>query len=280
MAEDTRRAFVCGFPLAHSRSPMIHRHWLREHALLGTYDPIEVPPEAFESFVSGLREQGFAGGNVTIPHKEEAFRLADRRTAEAEAIGAVNTLWFEGNTLVGGNTDAYGFAANLDERAPGWDTCDKAVVLGAGGASRAVIYALLQRGIRDIRLVNRTLSRTEALADHFGAAVTPVSWTDVDAQLDGAGLLVNTTSLGMKGAAGPDVDLARLPRQAVVTDIVYVPLQTALLQASSEQGLRTVDGLGMLLHQAAPGFERWFGQRPVVTPELRDLVVADMGASA
>ncbi|MBP0437522.1 shikimate dehydrogenase [Tianweitania sediminis] len=277
MADAAGRAFVCGFPLAHSRSPVIHRHWLREHGLSGSYDPVEVAPERFPTFVSELRDQGFVGGNVTIPHKEQAFRLVAKRTEEAEAIGAVNTLWFEGDVLVGGNTDAYGFGANLDERAPGWQRCNKAVVLGAGGASRAVLYALLQRGVGNIRLVNRTLERAQALANHFGTGVTAVGWDDADAQLEDAGLLVNTTSLGMNGSSGPQIDLSRLPETAVVTDIVYVPLHTPLLQDASARGLRAVDGLGMLLHQAVPGFERWFGVRPVVSDALRARVIADLG---
>jgi len=278
MAE-TRKAFICGYPIAHSRSPMIHGYWLKKYGIAGTYEAIEVAPADFAPFVANLKASGFAGGNATIPHKEAAFQAVSRRDEAAELIGAVNTLWFEDGSLVGGNTDALGFAANLDEYAPDWTDVGPAVVLGSGGASRAVIQALKERGFKDIRIVNRTLARAQELADRFGAGVSAHGTWGTGEVLSDAGLLVNTTSLGMAGKGKADTlpaDPGLLPRHAIVTDIVYVPLETPLLAAARKQGLRTVDGLGMLLHQAVPGFERWFGRRPEVTRELRDMIVAEM----
>lgn len=276
MAETTVKAFVCGHPIAHSRSPLIHGFWLKQYGIDGSYAAIDVAPDAFAQFAASLAENGFAGGNVTIPHKEAAFAAVARRDAAAEMIGAVNTLWFEESILVGGNTDAEGFAANLDEFAKGWDTVGAAVVLGAGGAARAVIHALKERGVADIRIVNRTLARAQELADRFGKGVSAHATAATDALLGDAGLLVNTTALGMHGNADLAADPERLPDGAIVTDIVYVPLETPLLAAARRRGLKSVDGLGMLLHQAAPGFARWFGVRPEVTAELRQLIVADM----
>ncbi len=227
--------------------------------------------------MAGFSGSGLAGANITVPHKEAAFRLVSRATPAAAAVQAVNTIWLEGGETVGDNTDVHGFLANLDERAPGWDLRGgTAVVLGAGGAARAVLKALLERGFSEIRLANRTMEKAQALADVFGSAVRPVSWDQRSATLSGCALLVNTTSLGMSGAPPLGIDLGCLPDDAVVTDIVYVPLETPLLLAARARGLRAVDGLGMLLHQAAPGFERWFGVRPDVTAELRDLIVADI----
>jgi shikimate dehydrogenase len=281
MAEAARKAFVVGHPIAHSRSPMIHGHWLRTYGIDGSYAAIDVDPANVAAFLGSLAERGFAGGNVTIPHKEAAFTAAARRDGAAELIGAVNTLWLEDGRLVGGNTDAHGFAANLDEFAPGWAENGPAVVLGAGGAARAVVHALKARGVKDIRIVNRTLSRAEELRHRFGAGITAHGAATPDLLSD-AGLLINTTALGMTGKGGADslpADPAPLPAHAIVTDIVYVPLETPLLAAARARGLRTVDGLGMLLHQAVPGFERWFGRRPAVTPELRALIVADLGVA-
>jgi shikimate dehydrogenase len=280
MAETGRRAFVCGHPIAHSRSPLIHGFWLQHYGIAGTYEAIDVAPQDFARFAGSLREEGFAGGNVTIPHKEAAFAAVIRHDAAAEMIGAVNTLWFEGNALVGGNTDAEGFAANLDEFAPGWEKAGSAVVLGAGGAARAVIHALQQRGVTDIRIVNRTLERARELADRFGAGVSAHGAGAAAELLGDAGLLVNTTALGMHGNDDLAADPQHLPAGAIVTDIVYVPLETPLLDTARRRGLKTVDGLGMLLHQAVPGFERWFGIRPEVSAELRALIVADMEAGA
>lgn len=273
---DMRRAFVVGHPIAHSRSPLLHGHWLKEMGLPGSYERIDVTPQDFAAFLTGLEQQGFVGGNVTIPHKQAAFAAVARRDAAAEAIGAVNTLWFEDSVLCGGNTDAYGFSAHMDASAPGWADIEQAVVLGAGGAARAILFALVERKVPRIHLVNRTLERARELADRFGPAIHPVAWEELPAALPGSGLLVNTTSLGMTGQTSLDMDLSALPRQATVSDIVYVPLTTPLLHAAAARGLRTVDGLGMLLHQAVPGFERWFGCRPSVTPALRRIVEQDI----
>lgn len=275
MAE--RKAFVCGHPIAHSRSPKIHGHWLRTYGIDGSYEAIDVAPTDFSAFVSGLRQNGFAGGNITIPHKEAAFALAEKRDDAAEQVGAVNTLWFEDGKLNATNTDWGGFAANMDDYAPGWAANGAAVVVGAGGAARAIVYALKRRGVTDIRIVNRTPARARELADLFGLGVSAHAEPGRDLLAD-AGLLVNTTALGMHGEAALPADPAALPDHAIVTDIVYVPLETPLLAAARQRGLKAVDGLGMLLHQAEPGFEHWFGVRPQVTAELRDLIVRDLGA--
>jgi shikimate dehydrogenase len=256
MAEPAKKAFVCGHPIAHSRSPMIHGHWLRAHGIDGSYTAVDVSPGDFPAFLRNLAEAGFAGGNVTIPHKEAAFAEVARRDAAAEAIGAVNTVWFEDGRLHGGNTDAFGFAANLDAFAPGWDRASAALVLGAGGAARAVIHALKVRGIADIRVVNRTVARARELADHFGAGVSAHGGRATAELSADAGVLVNTTSVGMDGNGDLPADPQWLPAGAVVADIVYVPLKTPLLAAAEKRGLTVVDGLGMLLHQAVPGFER------------------------
>lgn len=269
------RAFVCGWPITHSRSPLIHGTWLRRFGLEGSYEPIAVAPEHVGAFLADLAAGGLVGGNVTLPHKEAAFAAAARHDAAAAATGAVNTLWFEDGRLVGGNTDAHGFAANLDERLPGWADAGNAVVLGAGGAARGVVHALLEKGIRTVRVVNRTPLRAGALAGAFGPRVSAHPQAELAALLGSADLLVNT----VPAAAGPAPDLAPMPDGALVTDIVYVPLETPVLRAARGRGLRTADGLGMLLHQAAPGFERWFGRRPVVDEALRSAVLADIGAT-
>ncbi|MEK1886080.1 MAG: shikimate dehydrogenase [Phyllobacterium sp.] len=273
---DTLNAFVTGYPIGHSRSPLIHGHWLKSYGLNGSYRAIGVAPENFSDFVKGIRQSGFVGGNVTIPHKEAAFGLVCKRDAAAEEIGAVNTLWFEEGELWGGNTDAYGFAANLDALSAGWDKGRNALVLGAGGASRAIVYALKQRGFTEVRIVNRTLDRAQELAHRFGPGISAHPWRAIPELIPDANLVVNTTSLGMEGKSEQQMDLSNADGDALVTDIVYVPLETPLLRAARARGLKVVDGLGMLLHQAAPGFERWFGKRPAVTSELRELVLADM----
>jgi shikimate dehydrogenase len=275
MAE-VKKAFVCGHPIAHSRSPKIHGYWLREFGLAGSYQAIDVAPDSFPAFIGALAGQGFRGGNITIPHKEAALALADRRDEAAEQIGAANTLWLEDGRLHASNTDAYGFAANLDEYAPEWHRAKAAVVLGAGGSSRAIIHALKSRGIGDIRVVNRTPARAVELTHHFRAGVTAHEQRALGEVLKGAGLVVNTTSLGMKGAGELPADAELMDEGTIVTDIVYVPLMTPFLAAAQRRGLKTVDGLGMLLHQAVPGFQRWFGRRPEVTPELRAMIVADL----
>ena len=272
------RAFVIGHPIKHSRSPLIHGFWLREHGLSGSYEKIAVAPAELSAFVRGMREAGFAGGNVTVPHKEAVMTLADGVDDAARAVGAANTLWFEGDRLMAGNTDVLGFLASLDAEAPGWDAePGRAVVVGAGGAARGIVYGLLQRGFA-IEVVNRSGERAERLRRDFGPGVTVCSPRDLEGHLPDAGLLVNATSLGMDGQPRLDLDARALKRSALVCDIVYSPLETELLRDARLREHRTVGGLGMLLHQAVPGFERWFGIRPVVTPALRSLVEADVGA--
>ncbi len=273
-----RNAFVTGYPVKHSRSPLIHGYWLKILGLAGSYTRQEVAPEDFAGFLSRLKsgESGFIGGNVTIPHKELAFRLADKPDALSEELGASNTLWLEEGALHATNTDGFGFLANLDATAPGWDRTERAVILGAGGASRAIIQAVRDRGVSEVHVVNRTVERAQELADRFGAKVHAHAMGALPEVSKGAGLFVNTTSLGMDGEAAPDFDFSPLAGGAVVTDIVYVPLVTPILRQAQEQGFTTVDGLGMLLHQAAPGFEKWFGTRPVVDTALRQLILEDM----
>ena len=276
-----RRAFIIGDPVAHSRSPMIHGYWLKKHAIAGSYEPVRVVPDELPSFAERLKygEAGFVGGNVTIPHKEAIFALADETGEVAELIGAANTLWLEDGKLNATNTDAYGFAANLDAEAPGWDRGKKAVVLGAGGASRAILSSLTERGFSEIVLVNRTVARAEDLANRFGPdSIIAAPLPELEAGLAGANLFVNTSSLGMEGSATPDLDFSKMAEGALVTDIVYAPLVTPFLKRAQAQGLATVDGLGMLLHQAVPGFQKWFGTRPEVDAELRAMVVADLEA--
>lgn len=282
MAETGPRAFITGHPVSHSRSPMIHGHWLQHYGIAGSYERAPATPEEFPAFVAALRDgsSGFVGGNVTIPHKEAAFALADQVDETGRLIGAVNTLWRDDGTVRATNTDAYGFAANLDAASPGWDRGRSATVLGAGGASRAVLYALIERGFAEIRLLNRTHGRARELADRFGSGVRPVPFADLQASLSGTDLFVNTTSLGMGDAPAPEIDFSVMAKGAVATDIVYVPLETPFLAMARRAGVMIVDGLGMLLHQAVPGFEIWFGRRPAVTAELRGLVERDvMGKS-
>ncbi len=259
-----RAACLIGWPAAHSRSPLIHHYWLRTLGIEGGYNIEAVPPEGFAEFVLHLSTHGFVGANVTIPHKERALALS-RPDARALSVGAANTLWYEGGELRSTNTDIEGFINNLDACAPGWDRIEDALVLGAGGASRAVVFGLIERGIRRVHLVNRTVDRARALADQFGANVHPLAWDAIGDLLPRAGLLVNTTSLGMHGQPSLELDTGRLPPDAVVADLVYVPLETPLLASARAHGLKTADGLGMLLHQAVRGFELWFGQRPEVT---------------
>jgi shikimate dehydrogenase len=270
-----RAACLIGWPAAHSRSPLIHHYWLRALGIEGGYNIEAVPPEGFAEFVLHLSTHGFVGANVTIPHKERALALT-KPDERARAVGAANTLWYEGAELCSTNTDIEGFIGNLDACAQGWDAAGDALVLGAGGSSRAVVFGLIERGISRVHLANRTLERARALADQFGPSVHPVAWDAIGDLLPRAGLLVNTTSLGMHGQPALELDAGLLPSHAVVADLVYVPLETPLLVAARARGLKTADGLGMLLHQAVRGFELWFGQRPEVTSELRALVEADL----
>ncbi len=275
------RAGVCGWPVAHSRSPMIHGYWLRTLGIEGGYERVAVRPDEFPAFAASIGADRFVGANVTVPHKEAAFAACDRLSADAEACGAVNTLWREDDgALCGDNTDVSGFLANLDDGAPHWRRkAGTAVVLGAGGAARAILHALLTRGLERVAIVNRTRARAEALAAQFGRRTTAATWRELPKWLEKADLLVNTTTLGMAGHAPLDIDLEPMKESAVVTDIVYIPLATPLIEAARRRGLRAVEGLGMLLHQATPGFERWFGVRPTVTPLLRALVEADILAA-
>lgn len=272
-------AGVMGWPVAHSLSPRLHGFWLAEYGIDGAYVPLAVAPADFDAAVRALPKLGFRGANVTVPHKEAALAAMDRVDETARRIGAVNTIVVgEDGTLEGGNTDAFGFIENLRAGAPGWrGDAGPAVVLGAGGAARAVVVALLDAGVSEIRLANRTKERAEALAADLssgdGGGVTVVDWDARAEALAGAALLVNTTTLGMTGKAPLDIDLADLPATAVVNDIVYAPLETGLLAAARARGNTVVDGLGMLLHQARPGFARWFGHEPAVTPALRDHVL-------
>ena len=276
-----RRACVIGWPVEHSRSPVIHRYWLKQYGLDGAYEKEAVTPEDLPAFLGGLAARGYAGANVTLPHKEAALRLATVADEAARTIGAANTLWLDGaGRLNASNTDAYGFMTNLNAVAPDWNEGRRPVmVLGAGGAGRAVLHGLLAEGASRILLANRTPGRAQELADAFGPAVTVVDWRERDRALLGCGLLVNATSLGMTGKEALDLDLALLPSDAAVADLVYSPLETRLLAAARGRDNRAVDGLGMLLHQAVPGFERWFGVRPAVSDELRTHVAASLGGA-
>jgi shikimate dehydrogenase len=273
------RACVVGHPVAHSRSPLLHGYWLKTLGIAGAYDRADVTEADFPGFLRQLRTRGYVGANITVPHKEAAFRLTDRQDDAAQAIGAINTVWYDHGRLVGGNTDAYGFLAHLDASIPRWhESVRRAVVLGAGGAARAVVHALRGCGA-EIALVNRTMARAQDLAAHFGEGVSASSPDGLPHLLGRADLLVNTTSLGMAGKPPLDLDLSPLNPSAIVYDIVYVPLETEFLRAAKQRGHRTVDGLGMLLHQAVPGFARWFGVTPSVTSELKALVESDIRAA-
>ena len=278
----TRRAAITGYPVTHSRSPLIHTHWLASHGIDGVYERIAVPPEEADRFYRTLGDQGLVGCNVTVPNKEAAAAACATLDEAARAMGAANLLWVaEDGRVHGANTDGLGFLGNLDQMAPGWDSgLREAVVLGAGGAARAVVWALLSRGVKTVTIVNRTRSKTEELCARFGPDSKAADWGEIPDLLGTAGLLVNTTSLGMQGQPPLQIDLAPLPVSALVTDAVYAPLETPLLAAARARGNVTVDGLGMLLHQAVPAFERWFGVRPQVTDELRALLLADLGVAA
>jgi shikimate dehydrogenase len=277
-------AGVMGWPVGHSLSPRLHGFWLRQYRIDGAYLPLAVEPQRLEEALRALPALGFRGANLTIPHKEPALAMVDRITPAARRIGAVNTVIVGPDGLQGDNTDGYGFMANLAAGAPPWRAADgPAVLLGAGGAARAIAVALIDAGAPEVRLVNRTLARAETLASQLadtaqehGARLAVRPWQDERA-LAGASLLVNTTSLGMTGQPPLQVELARLPADALVTDIVYSPLETGLLAAARARGHAVVDGLGMLLHQARPGFRAWFGVDPEVSEDLRSVVLAGLG---
>jgi shikimate dehydrogenase len=270
-------AGIFGWPIAHSRSPRLHGFWLDRYGVDGTYIPLAVRPENFATAFRALPALGFRGVNITVPHKEAALANCDTVDDQAQRIGAVNTVIIdEDGKLCGSNTDAFGFLENL-RRGCAWQAADgSAVVLGAGGAARAVVVALIDVGVPEVRVANRTRARADAFATEFGAAVTAVDWTDRAGALDGAALLVNTTTLGMEGHDALDLDLARLPKTAAVNDIVYTPLHTPLLKDAAARGNPVVDGLGMLLYQAQPGFEKWFGVRPEVDDALRRFILDDL----
>jgi shikimate dehydrogenase len=270
-----RAACVIGWPIEHSRSPLIHNYWLKTYRIPGEYRREAVPPDQFRAFVKSLDARGYVGANVTVPHKEAALAWS-QPDDRARAVGAANTLWFDG-VLRSTNTDVEGFLDNLDACAPDWERgLGKVVLLGAGGAAHAVVYGLLERGVERVVVANRTQRRADALCQRFGARVHAVRWDERNAALDDTALLVNTTTLGMAGQPDLGIEIGRLPHYAIVADLVYVPLVTPLVRAARTRELRTADGLGMLLHQAVRGFLLWFGKRPEVTAELRALLENDL----
>ena len=275
----TRVAGVIGWPVAHSHSPRLQNYWLHQYGIDGVYVAFPVTPPDVERAIRSLPALGIRGVNVTVPHKETAFALMDECGEAANRMGAVNTIIVrDDGSLYGLNTDGFGFIENLRAEAAGWvANAGPAVVIGAGGAARGIVCALLDEGATEIRIANRTRARSEALADAFGRAVIPVNWDDRAAALEGAALLVNTTTLGMTGQPELDLPLDALPETAVVNDIVYAPLKTRLLTLAKSRGNRCVDGLGMLLHQGRPGFEAWFGRDPAVTIALRAHILGGAG---
>ncbi|HEV8463662.1 MAG TPA: shikimate dehydrogenase [Pseudolabrys sp.] len=275
MSKEHKAVCVIAWPAGHSRSPLIHNYWIKQHKLNAEYRREAVPPEKFADFVSNLRANGYIGANISVPHKEVALKLTEPDD-RARAVGAANALWYDDDRLRSTNTDVEGFLANLDAVTPGWDRgLSTAVVLGAGGGARAVIFALLAREVGRVYVINRTAARAKALQKKFGNRIQVASWEETTGLLGGAGLLVNTTTLGMVGQPPLDLNL-RCPPSLVVADLVYDPLVTGLLALARARGLRTADGLGMLLHQAVRGFQLWFGVRPEVTAELRALIEADL----
>jgi len=275
-----RAACVIGWPVEHSRSPLIHNYWLKLYGIAGEYRREAVPPQNFAAFVGSLAARGYGGANVTVPHKEAALALT-RPDDRARAVGAANTLWLDKGVLRSTNTDVEGFLKNLDACAPHWDRdLGKAVVLGAGGAARSVVYGLASRGVARVVVVNRTRERAEALRQSLGGNIDVANWEDRDAVLADAALLVNTTTLGMQGQPPLVVDVGKLHGRAIVADLIYVMGMTALLRSANARSLRIADGLGMLLHQAVGGFALWFGKTPEVTPELRVLIEADLNGAA
>ena len=268
---------VAGWPIKHSRSPRIHNYWLRRYGIDGVYVPLAMPPEGAKEAIRMLPSLGIRGLNVTVPNKEEAYKAMDEVDRWAQRMKAVNTIVVRDGILYGANTDAFGFLESLREARPGWRAdVGPAVVLGAGGAARAVVAGLQDEGAPEIRILNRTPERAAAIRDEFGKPVRPMMWEQRGSALANAALLVNTTSLGMEGLPPLDIDLGKLPENAVVYDIVYVPLETPLLAAARARGNPAIDGLGMLLHQARPGFREWFGTDPTVDQALRDHVLADL----
>jgi len=267
-----------GWPVMHSRSPALHNYFFKQYALTGTYVPLAIPPERLEPALRALAPLGFAGCNLTIPHKERALAIVDEIDDAARRIGAISCVVVRPDgSLWGTNNDVHGFARNILEHQPGWRAgAGPAVVIGGGGGARAVVYCLVERGAREIRLVNRTRERADTLAREFGSAVTPLDWTERHRALAGAAMLVNTTSQGMIGQPALDLSLDALPPTALVVDIIYTPLETPLLSAARRRGNATLDGLGMLLHQACIAWQLWFGLDPEVTPQLRATIEATL----
>lgn len=272
-----RKAFVTGNPVKHSKSPLLHGYWLKKYNISGTYTAIETDENNFPELIEQVRNGEMRGGNVTIPHKQLAFNLCDRHTETAKKIGAVNTVWAENGKIWGDNTDGYGFLVNLDHQLPNWDRHKEcAVILGAGGAARAILSALVDKGFKTIYLLNRTLARAEQLAQEFDGPIIPQTLDKFNELAADADFVVNTSSIGMHGTKFEQVDVHKLPETAIVTDIVYTPLMTPLLQDAKDRGLDIATGLGMLLHQAVPGFEIWFGQKPEVDQALMDYMLAEI----
>lgn len=269
-------AFVAGWPIGHTRSPALHGYWLQRYGIAGKYLPLPIAPENFEAALRVLGTCGFVGGNVTIPHKVAAFEVADVRTERAARLGAANTIVYDPvRGIVADNTDGFGFIENLRAAKPTWRAeAGPAVVLGAGGASRAIVAALIDAGVPELRLTNRTRAKAEAIAEELGGAITVIDWEQAEACIDGAALIVNTTSMGMEGGPPLSLTLDALDAGALATDIVYAPLDTPFLKLARAKGAQTVDGLGMLLHQARPGFAAWFGHEPEVDEDLRQAVLA------
>lgn len=271
------KACVIGWPINHSRSPIIHGYWLKQYGIKGSYTRQPVEPQALAKFIGELGTTGYAGCNVTIPHKEAVFSIVMPADDPTRRLGAVNTIYFQDGRMLGTNTDGEGFINSLKHGAPKLTLANtRAVVLGAGGASLAVVNAILDQGVSEIAIANRTREKAEELRKRFGARIVAVGWEDAADQLGECSLLVNTTSLGMKGQPDLAIDLSRLSPAATVTDIVYTPLRTKLLVDAAARGNLVVEGLGMLLHQAVRGFALWFGVTPLVTPELHDLVARDI----
>lgn len=269
-------AGVIGWPIGHSRSPVLHGHWLKRYGLAGHYVPLPVAPEDFETVLEHLPKCGFVGANVTIPHKVTMFALADETTERARRLGAANTITFDRDRgVVADNTDGFGFLENLRAACPDWSgATGPAVVLGAGGAARAIVASLIDAGVPELRLSNRTREKADRIAGEMGGTVTVVDWTEAESALDGAATVVNTTSMGMQGGPPLTLSLDALGEGTLVTDAVYAPPDTPFLQRAREKGAQTVDGLGMLLHQARPGFSQWFGREPEVDDALREAVLA------
>jgi shikimate dehydrogenase len=270
-----KNAFVIGHPISHSKSPKLHGFWLEKLNIDGSYQAIDVAPENLVDFARSLELKDLVGGNATLPHKEHLLQICDELTATAKAIGAVNTIWLQNGKLYGDNTDKYGFLANLDQQSLGWDAkTSRAIMIGAGGAARAILMGLIERGYKEIFILNRTIDRAAQLASEFeqhlnDQQLRAAKLSDFNRLAGATDFVVNTSSVGMKGTKFDDLDVEQLSKNAIVTDIVYTPLVTPLLADAQKAGLGTIDGLGMLLHQAVPGFEKWFGVRPEVTDELR-----------